>query len=282
MSRFTISKKIAFAVIPVVLISLLIFGMTTYFYMSKLVREDLSTNVLKTVKEQSKMVDVWIKNHMLEVESIAQTPTAKKINDDFKAMDDLNKNRYTYLKKTYPLDYSDIYSAKSDGTYHTVQQKKVDNTLFCFEGNIKTRSYFKSIMAGGPAQITRPLISKTTGKPTIFMIAPIKNSEGIPQGLVGAGIQLNFITNTVKELMFGKGSYGIALASDGTILAHKDKSLVMKKKLGNLNSGQLSQLYDTMKSKGTGIFDYQDNGINKLAFYSTIPSTGWVIATIIT
>lgn len=50
MSKFTISKKIAFAVIPVVLISLSIFGMTTYFYMSKLVKEDLSANVLKTVK----------------------------------------------------------------------------------------------------------------------------------------------------------------------------------------------------------------------------------------
>ena len=266
------------AIIPVVFGCLLLFSATTYIYISKLIKVDLSDNILKTVEEKSNMVDVWIKTHLLEVESIAQTPAAKNINSGFDEIDAVNRNRYTYFKITYPADYSDIYSANNQGLFHTIKEKK-DGSLFSFEGNIKTREYFQSIMAGGPSQVTKPLISKGTGKPTIFMVAPIKSEKGVPQGLVGAGIPLNYITNAVNELNFGETSYGMAIAQDGTVIAHPEASIVMKQKMTEIEGGKLTDFYNYMKKNNAGIYTYVYKGKEKIAFFSTVPTTDWIIAT---
>ncbi|SCY26726.1 methyl-accepting chemotaxis protein [Desulfoluna spongiiphila] len=281
MINATLNKKISFAVLPIVLLCLLLFGGTTYIYMSNVIRVDLSDNILKTVSEKSTVVDVWIKTHLLETESIAQTPQAKNINKGFDEIDALNRNRYVYLKKAYPNDYSDIYSANSKGVYHTIQESKEDHSLTSFVGNVSSRGYFKSLMAGGPALVTPPLVSKTTGKATIFMVAPITDDKGAPQGLVGAGIQLNFVSETIKALGLTGKSYGIVLAQDGTVIVHPDASLVMKKKLSEVDDGRVGGLDAYMKGHSSGIYDFTDNGEKKIAFFSKVPTTGWTIATVI-
>ncbi|VFQ45941.1 methyl-accepting chemotaxis protein [Desulfoluna butyratoxydans] len=281
MINATLNKKISFAVIPIVLLCLFVFGGTTYVYMSNLIRGDLSDNILKTVQEKSTVVDVWIKTHLIETESIAQTPQAKNINTGFDEIDALNRNRYLYLKKAYPNDYSDIYSANSQGVYHTIQQDKNDQSLSSFVGNISSRGYFKDLMAGGPSFVTPPLISKTTGKATIFMVAPIADDRGTPQGLVGAGIQLNFVSETIDALGLTGKSYGIVLAQDGTIIVHPDTSVVMKEKLGEISGGRLGGLDEYMKGNRTGIYEFTDSGESKIAFFSKVPTTGWSIVTVI-
>jgi len=281
MINATLNKKISFAVIPIVLLCLLLFGGTTYVYMSNLIRVDLSDNILKTVTEKSTVVDVWIKTHLLETESIAQTPQAKNINKGFDEIDALNRNRYLYLKQAYPNDYSDIYSANSQGAYHTIQENKEDHSLTSFIGNVSSRGYFQSLMAGGPSLVTPPLVSKTTGKATIFMVAPITDDKGTPQGLVGAGIQLNFVSDTIKALGLKGKSYGIVLAQDGTIIVHPDTSVVMKQTLSEMGGGRVRGLDEYMKSNSSGIYNFADNGEKKIAFFSKVPTTGWTIATVI-
>ena len=280
MINATINKKVSFAVIPVVLLCLILFGGTTYFYISNLIKVDLSNNILKTVLEKSNVVDVWVKAHLLETESIAQTPQAININKGFEDIDALNRNRYVYLKKAYPTDYSDIYSANKKGVYHTIQVDKENNSLISFEGNISTRGYFQSLMAGGPSFVTPPLVSKTTGKTTIFMVAPIKDKKGTPQGLVGAGIQLNFVADTINKLGLSGKNYGVVLARDGTFIVHPDKSLIMKQKLSEINGGSARDLNEYIEKNESGIYEFEYNDQVKIAFFSKVSSTGWTIVTI--
>ncbi|WP_163340656.1 PDC sensor domain-containing protein [Desulfopila sp. IMCC35008] len=47
-------------------------------------------------------------------------------------------------------------------------------------------------------QITPPLISRTTGIPTIYIVSPILDETNRPQGLVGAGISLQYIQKIVQ------------------------------------------------------------------------------------
>lgn len=76
--------------------------------------------------------------------------------------------------------------------------------------------FLSSIMVGGPAQITPPLISKTTGLPTIVTVAPTLDAQNPPQGLVGAGIWLKYIRQIAKELKAGRTGYGFIAAPNGT------------------------------------------------------------------
>jgi methyl-accepting chemotaxis protein len=273
-NTLTLTKKINFTILPIILGGFLIVILFTYFYVSNIIKTDLYNNILQTVHEKTNTVDEWLKDHLLEVESIASTPAAQNINKSFDEIDALNENRYLYFKTTYPNDYSDIYSAGINYTYHTIQGSEGDLTVFV--GSLKGRDYYESIKAGGPKQITPPLISKTTNKPTVFMVAPIKDKNGNTQGLIGAGIQLNFIKETAEQLKYGKSGYTVVIASDGTILVNPDQSLVMKKNTDK----NLDALYKYMADNKSGIYHYNYKGQNMVAFFQKVPTTNWTIASI--
>lgn len=271
--KITLNKKLNFTILPIIIGGFLLMITFTYFYISDILQKDLYSSIQKSVHEKANTVDGWLQYHLLEVESIAATPAAQEINTSFNEIDELNKSRYVYFKKTYPDDYSDIYAASLDSTYHTIQGN--EGNLTVFEGSLKGRDYFESIKSGGPKQITPPLVSKTTQKPTVFMVAPIKDASGKSLGLVGAGIGLKFIKDTAEGLKYGQGGYTVILAQDGTYLASPDESLVMKK---NENK-DLDGLLKYISENDSGNYRYTLNGQNKIAFFEKVPTTNWAIVT---
>jgi len=108
------------------------------------------------------------------------------------------------------------------------------------------------------------------------MVAPINNKDGKSIGMIGAGIQLNFVKKTAGELKYGKSGYTVVMAKDGTILVNPDQSLVMKKN----SDKDLDALYKYMADNNSGIYHYTYKGENKVAYFQKVPTTGWTIATI--
>ncbi|MCT4620400.1 MAG: methyl-accepting chemotaxis protein [Marinisporobacter sp.] len=279
MKKTTLSRKINLVIMPIVLLGLLMTSFVCYHFISQILEKNTYTHMLEIVNKESTLINTWILDHLLEVESMTTTPISKNINQNFDAVDQLNKNRFTYLRKHYPNDYLDIYSANKNGTYHTILQK--DNRLTIFEGNISTRPYFKAIMNGEGPQITPPLISKTTKKPTIFMVAPIYNDVSQPQGLIGAGIQLNYIKEETQNLQLGKNGYSYVLSEDGTFIWHPDENYVMKKKITDLNEESIKKLYTYMKENEKGMKTYISQGKNVIAFFSRVPRTNWIFVSVV-
>ena len=150
-----------------------------------------------------------------------------------------------------------------------------------FVGDIANRPYFLSIMAGGPTQITPPLISRTTGIPTIFMVAPILDDQNAPLGLVGAGISLKYIQQIAEELKAGQTGYGFIVAEDGTYISHPDANLVMQKKITQHEAPSKKTLGRHMVSSESGIYRYSQENEKMVAFYQPIPITGWSVASVL-
>lgn len=150
-----------------------------------------------------------------------------------------------------------------------------------FVGDIQNRIYFRSIMAGGPVQITPPLISRTTGIPTIFMVAPILDDNNTPQGLIGAGISLRYIQQIAQELKAGKTGYGFIVAKDGTFIYHPNEAFIMQKKVTQHETPSKRKLGKLMISGGSGIYRYSQGHEQMVAFYQPIPITGWPLATVL-
>lgn len=216
---------------------------------------------------------------MMEPETTAATPAAKQINENFAAFDRQNINRHKILHQKYPDIFQDIYASNRHGEYHTVIQ--VDGEYSLFVGDIANRPYFQSIMAGGPTQITPPLISRTTGIPTIFMVSPILDKQNRPQGLVGAGISLQYIQKVAQALKASKTGFGFIIGKDGTFIYHPDPDFVMRKKISDMDSASLVNLGKLMLGGGSGIFRYDQHGERNVAFYHEIPMTGWAVASVL-
>ena len=203
----SLKTKLIIKLLPVVIAGIAVITALAYYYTSSHLKEEYSQQVLKTIIESSVNINTWLKGRLLEVESIASTPAAKNINSDFAETDKMNIARFLYLTKRYPEEFADIYSANADYEYHTIRMK--NNRISIFRGNLKGRDYYESIMSGGGTQMTAPLISRTTGLPTIFMVAPIVDSKNKPRGLIGAGILLNYVQDVVKNIKLGETGYGI-------------------------------------------------------------------------
>lgn len=271
--------KLLLFIMPAVIIGLIAVGISAYSGINSLIEEELSKSMLASTGETAGNINTWLQTHMLEPETIAATPAAKVINADFKITDGQNISRYKYLHEKHGEVFQDIYAANRDGEFHTIQQNGNEYSIFI--GNIKSREYFQSIMSGGSPQITAPLVSKTTGLPTIFMVAPIKDDQNVPQGLVGAGISLQYVQKIADGMKFGKTGYGIMIAKDGTYIQHPDKDLVMQKKITELEEPSVKELGKRMMEGKPGIYRYIFNGDQKIAFFQPIPVTGWVVATVV-
>lgn len=271
--------KLMLFIMPAVIMGLLVVSIFAYYEINNLIEDELSKSMSATTGQTADTINTWLRVHMLEPETIAATPAARVINSNFDSTDAQNISRHKYLHEKYPEVFQDIYAANRTGEFHTIQKQGNDYSVFV--GNISARDYFKSIMTGGPAQITAPLVSKTTNLPTIFMVAPIKDDQNIPQGLIGAGISLQYVQKIADSLKFGKTGYGIMVARDGTFIQHPDKEFVMQKKITEINDASIQQLGKQMLEGKSGILRYTYNGEKKVAFYQPVPITGWAVATVV-
>ncbi len=266
-------------IMPILVLGLSVLSFGTYWYIHDIIENEFTQNMLTATAKSADGINTWLKTLIIEPETIASTPTAKAINTDFKSVDLQNISRHKVLHKHYPDIFQDIYAANKSGEYHTVRENKSESYLFT--GDISNRDYFRSIMAGGPAQITPPLVSRTTGIPTIFIVAPIQDEQGVPQGLIGAGISLSYVRVVAENLKAYQTGYGIVVAKDGTLIHHPDSNLIMQKKITEFEDASVREGGKLMTSGASGVFRYVYKGQKKMAFYRPVPIAGWSVATVV-
>ena len=277
--HLSLKTKLVLCVLPIAMLGLLALSFTAYYYINNVIEQELAESMLHSVGKSAESINRWLSTIMIEPETMAASPAAKQINEDFDLFDRQNINRHKILHEKYPDIFQDIYAANRHGVYHTVIEK--DGTYSQFVGDIANRPYFLSIMSGGSTQITPPLISRTTGIPTIFMVSPILDDNNKPLGLVGAGISLKYIQKVAQELKTGKTGFGFIIGKDGTFIYYPNPEFVMRKKISDMDSTSLVDLGKLMQDGGSGIFRYNLHGKNRVAFYHEIPITGWAVASVL-
>ena len=278
-NRISYRDKLLLWVMPVLLLGLVALAAGAYWYNHKVVEEKLTQSMLATAEKAAAGLDLWCRTLVVEPETIAATPSAKAINESFDRIDEQNLNRKKFLQAHYPDLFLDIYAANRDGVYHTLYLQGTEGRVFV--GNISTRDYFKSIMAGGGTQLTPPLVSRTTGKPAIFAVAPILDENDKPQGLVGAGISLDYVEKMAQSMRVGETGYGIIIAKDGTFIYHPRQDFMMSKRISEFPDETVRELGRQMQNGGSGVYRYEFEGKRKVAFYSAVPFAGWSVATTI-
>lgn len=277
--NLSLKGKILLWIMPITILGLLSINLVAYKYIHIVIERELSNSMLVSVGKSAESINRWLSTIMLEPETIASTPAAKLINEDFERLDLQNINRHKILHDKYPDIFQDIYAANSKGEYHTVLKNGSEYSLFT--GDIANRPYFISIMDGGPTQITPPLVSRTTGIPTIFLVAPILDNKNKPLGLIGAGISLQYIQQIGKELKAGKTGYGFIVSQDGTYIHHPNSDFIMQKKITEHDISIESDLGKHMVSGNSGVYLFSESNQKMVAFYQPIPITGWSVATVL-
>lgn len=140
--------------------------------------------------------------------------------------------------------------------------------------DVGDRDYVKAGF-GGSANIGAANLNKVTGIPFIPVAAPVRGASGKVVGVVATILKLDFLSQLVSTTRIGQSGYGYVIDKNGLVLAHPVKEDVFK-----LNATKIPGMEDIsrkMLAGQTGVDRYVFNGIDKIAGFAPIPTTGWSV-----
>lgn len=132
------------------------------------------------------------------------------------------------------------------------------------------RPYYQAIMQTGEAVVSAPLISRSSGHPSIVIAEPITDDKQQIIGVLIADVELHAVTEIINNIRLGKAGYACLVDADGRLLLHPDEAKLQQRE-------EFSYLppVKAVMNKQTGVVEYDYEGQKKLAAYSYIPRTGW-------
>lgn len=223
-------------------------------------------NMETRMKENAAAYNHSVQNAIATYKQAIETVAAdQRITDPSKTKDERN-SAMGELAKKYGFEtvaVSDANGNTSDGA------------------NISKRVYFKRSIAG-KTYVSSPFMSSTTKKTVLAVSAKILSNNY--EGVVVATLASDTFSKMVRDVSIGQSGYGFISDSVGTIVAHKNQSIVsaltnyitLAKKDSSL-AGAASILED-MKTKESGLRSVDFNGDNLEVCYEKVPDTdGWSI-----
>lgn len=151
--------------------------------------------------------------------------------------------------------------------------------------DVSDRNYFKQVMEG-KAVISDPVISKTTGKLTFLVAAPLWENGIAGSRAIGAVTftpNENIVSEMLANINVGKSGAAYILDSQGYTIAHSNASIIgentIEESKSDRNLKKLASLEQSMTEGKDGFGEYSYGGVRKILSYSPVSGTnGWSIA----
>lgn len=155
-----------------------------------------------------------------------------------------------------------------------------------FDGqDFSDRAYFQQGMQG-ISTISDPVISKVTGEVTFIIAAPIwkdGDTEGTVAGVVYYAPPEDFLCKIAESIKVGNSGSAYIIDKNGTVIAHRDKSLVMvdnsiEDAKTDSRLADVARMESDALAGNNGFGTYTWGGVSKIMSYAPIPNmNGWAI-----
>jgi methyl-accepting chemotaxis protein len=142
-------------------------------------------------------------------------------------------------------------------------------------GKVKVddRDYFAATMRDGKSDVvSKAIISRTTGKAAIVLAQPVRDASGKTVGVINTGMDLESLTADLAATKIGRTGYAFILDAQGMVLAHPDKSQLMKTDFAATEIGKR-----ILATTGSAVLEYRDANGAHLAAVSRNDKTGWLV-----
>jgi methyl-accepting chemotaxis protein len=172
----------------------------------------------------------------------------------------------TLVKGMTGVDYANVFDASGLAASST-------NPAAIGKVNIADRDYFIAVTREGRDDVvSKALVSRTTGKAAIVLAQPVRDASGSLVGVLNAGMDLESLTAELTSLKIGTTGYAFILDAQGMVLAHPDKTLLMKTDLATSEAGRR-----ILAVTGSAIVEYADAKGQHLLAVSRNARTGWFV-----
>lgn len=171
-----------------------------------------------------------------------------------------------YLLEAREASKMDVYAGfEADG----LMAKSAGDFTYPKDGyDPRVRPWYQDAKANMNTGITAPYLDHDTQTLAVTIYHPLRK-DGTLIGVVGGDIFLDEIVKTVLKVNIDNNGYAFLIGSDGNLIADPDKKLIGKK----------STVFDEIhaQKQESGFVEYYDKGNDKIAAYTRVPSTDWIL-----
>lgn len=138
----------------------------------------------------------------------------------------------------------------------------------------RKRPWYQAAVKNNGLTFSDPYIDVQTHMYVVSPALPVKDASGKLRGVIGADVTLSTLTDQIKKMTINGKGYGFIIDASGTVLAHPDEKMITTKITENDSTKEFGKV---MLEKGTGVYSYEIQGVNKLMVFEKVPSTGWIV-----
>ncbi|MCG8616851.1 MAG: methyl-accepting chemotaxis protein [Desulfobacterales bacterium] len=281
MRDIKLRTKLIWGGLIMVLLPMLLVGWICVNQASKGLIEGGKREVGQTSANLAEMTQIMLSDQVKLAQGITLAPMFRGTTQEIMASGlenagDAANNLDRYLKTMF-ADNADAYEtffisdAKgliySDSMGGKLREKKI---------SVSDRDYFSTVRRTGKALIGEPVASKSTGEIVMVVSIPLKTAGGEFGGMFGAVLKLSILSENILSKTLGKTGYTYVINTEGLIIAHPNKDLVLKLDLKTVKG--MESISRRMLAKEDGVEAYIFKGVEKISGFAYIPITGWSIA----
>jgi sensor histidine kinase YesM len=307
MKNFYIKSKFAIVTLAVIMFSLLLLTIVTYWQFNKVIETELIDTMTARTRESANHINTWLVGQLGEVRETANSPMIDRVlslnpqldltqdDDSNKLIDELNLARWKYVATAYPNQYAALHIinylepdewsnpeklGKLTARYYNVKDRMCKTDLWAKAAADEAGERYSKTGAAYDA-IFKPAYSQAYGRNMVLMLAWRKDNQGRVLAGAAASLTIETIQQIAQQANYGEKGYEILLAQDGTFVTHPNPSWAMKEKTFSVNDKNMQRMGELVASAHPGIFRFIDNGEKKIAFYNPIPVAGWALISVV-
>ena len=257
-------------VIPTLVLLIIGMGLSSsisYYKAEAALKTAITGQVEQLAASANKTLETWLSDRELDIKGWSKQEvfiTSAKDSFIAKSARKSANEFLTGLKGDYKY-YDDICLADMTGQIVSAANPDVIDKL-----NIADWDSFKEA-AKGNLSISDVMENKKTGAPFFVMAVPVKENEAVIGVLSGIFDFNIYNAHLIDPIKVGEKGYAFMFDKNGLVIAHPDKSKVLKLDLSKLDFGK-----DMMAQKN-GVIEYTLEGVEKIAALKNLPKLGWTV-----
>jgi methyl-accepting chemotaxis protein len=264
----SIKTKLLGGFIGLILISTISIAIIITGNASSLIRQSSKDSAIMLAEEGAKRVSTRIEGTLNVLEAMA-------FQEEIVGMD-WAEQQELLIAILPTTDYLELGVVYPDGT-----ARYSDGT----ESQLGDRDYVMKAFEGEP-NISDVLISRVTGEPVTMAAVPIKDGDKIVGVMIGRR-DGNALSNITNDMAYSELGYSYMISQKGTVVAHRNKELVLSQfnpiTLSEEDPSQadFAKTIQTIIDNQNGYlsYDYADeNGVVSALYagYSNVEGTSWI------
>ena len=247
---------------------LIVVSATGYFTAYDNLSESVNGEIMANVSTARETVDGWLKDKARSVTAQADLMTdVEKSGLEF----DNEDLRYFLSVASSDKDIQEMTRGDENGMF--LPYYSPDETG---KTDPRKRPWYSQARDAGKTVYTEVYTSKSTGDLVVSAVAPFYGENKQFRGAICGDITLTVLKDQVQRIKYRDQGIGYIIEKTGKLLATSGKEQPMSEAKDIKGVGEK---LDSMFQSGSGYFTYDDaDGVNQLCAYTTVPTTGWLVA----